>query len=153
MMTKRSIVDSLMIHFDIRELVCSHVYELHGVNSWLFLDQKLLETILILRVEIIKAPMIINNYHQNGNFSQRGLRCPFCAIPAHKYSCSTLYLSPHLFGMAIDFNVPEQSAFMIRQLITYHQKLLTYPIRLEDKVQWVHLDLFDNMQGLRICTF
>jgi hypothetical protein len=152
-MTKRSLIENLMIHFNIRELVCPHVYEMHGFGSWLYLDVKLLWSLLALRVDILNLPLVINNYNINGSFTQRGLRCPFCPLVQEKLKDHTLYLSPHLFGMAVDCDIKGLSAGQARQIIIKNQKVLLYPGRIESNVNWLHFDVFDNSLGNKLTFF
>ena len=41
-------------YFDIQELVCRHVYEKYGNNAWQFFDNRLLETLLVIREKLGK---------------------------------------------------------------------------------------------------
>ena len=152
-MEKSQIVDNLLMHFSVKELVCSHVYDIHGENSWLFLDEKILYILMILRNDVFKSPILINNWHTFGTFSQRGLRCPFCLLNLEKKAAEELYLSAHNFGQAFDFDVQNVSADQARRTLYFHYKELKYPIRLERNVNWVHLDTFNNLKGVGIYEF
>ena len=45
-------------YFDIRELVCPHVYDKFGLYAWQFFDPRLLDVLLAIR-EGIGKPIII----------------------------------------------------------------------------------------------
>jgi hypothetical protein len=152
-MNKKLLIDNLLVHFNIRELVCPHVHEIYGDESWMFLDEKILHTLLVLRNDIIKMPMTINNYHIRGPFTQRGLRCPFCQLVKDKVTANQLYLSPHTMGQAYDFDVLTIKADRARQFIYMHSEELPYPIRMELNINWVHIDTFNNSKGVRIYTY
>ncbi|MEE0969944.1 MAG: hypothetical protein U0M06_11295, partial [Clostridia bacterium] len=61
-------------YFDIKELVCPHVYNKFREYAWRFFDPRLLDTLLVIR-EKINKPIYVNNWDMGGDFSQRGLRC------------------------------------------------------------------------------
>lgn len=56
-------------------------------------------------------------------------------------------MSAHNFGKAIDATVQGMTAEEARNLIIKNQVLLPYPIRLEDNVSWLHLDVYDMNKG------
>ena len=128
-----------MKYFGIKELVCPHVYELHGESAWQFLDKKLLETLDWLRDNLGK-PIIVNNWAQGGQYSQRGLRCTRCILVIEKVDLRKVYLSAHIQGKAVDFHVVGMTAEEVRQWIIDHADELPYPVRLERDVSWVHCD-------------
>jgi hypothetical protein len=152
-MNKKLCIDNLLIHFKIQELVCPHVFEIYGDQSWQFMDEKILMTLYTLRNDIFSLPMVINNYNSGGPFTQRGLRCGFCPIVQDKVKQKTLYLSGHIFGQAIDFDVLHFSGDRARQMIWLKEELLQYPIRMELNINWVHIDTFNNLHGVRIYTY
>lgn len=127
-------------YFDIEELVCRHVYKKFGESAWSFFDERLLETLLIIREKLGKA-IYVNNWQVGGNLTQRGLRCNVCALVAEKTALEKVYMSTHMQGIGIDFDVKGMSAQEVREWIVKNQILLPYPVRLEDGVTWVHLDL------------
>lgn len=137
-------------YFHIKELVCPDVHNKFGEWAWNFFDDKLLETIYILRTQILKVPMTVNNWHAKGSFSQRGLRCNRCQLVKSK---TGVYMSAHILGKAIDFDAKGMSAEQARQLIKKNADKLPYPIRLEEGVNWVHIDVLDTHNGKKITTF
>lgn len=132
-------------YFNIKELVCPDVYKKFGESAWMFIDDRLIETIYILRTEILKVPMVVNN---GSTFTQRGLRCNRCQIVRGK---TAPYLSAHVMGKAIDFDAKGMTAEQVRKTIKSNINLLPYPIRLEEGVNWVHIDVYDG--GSKLTTF
>lgn len=145
-MTRQEIITELKQYFRIGELVCNHVYDRFGEQSWMFLSTQLLHTLLILRTEIVKLPMVVNN----STMKQRGLRCNLCQLVSSK---KTPYLSAHVTGNGIDFTCKDKTAEEIRNIITDNKDKLPYNIRLEDGVSWVHIDCYDNGSNNKITLF
>lgn len=141
-MTRTELISEVKRYFDIEELVCLHTIEMHGFKSWQFLDTELLETLLVLRTKILKVPMLVNNYHENGIYYQRGFRCNLCQIPMTKSQQKRYYASAHCLGRAVDFDAVGLTVKEAHALIHEKQDLLPYPIRLERGVAWNHVDLF-----------
>lgn len=127
-------------YFDIQELVCKHVYTKFGQVAWSFFDERLLETLLVIREKLGK-PIYVNNWQVGGNLTQRGLRCNVCVLVSEKTALEKVYMSTHIQGNGIDFDVQGMSAAEVRGWIIKNQILLPYPVRLEDNVSWVHLDM------------
>lgn len=137
--------------FEIQELVCPHINSGYSENTkWMFIDKRLLETLYIVREKIIKVPMVINNYGAGGQYSESGVRCNMCSIVKNK---KKVYMSAHVTGKGVDFRVKGMTAEEVRKLIIANADLLPYPIRLEKDVAWVHLDVYDNMNGNKVSLF
>lgn len=134
-------------YFNIKELVCPDVYNKFGEQAWMFIDHRLIETLDIIREKILCKPMVINNWAAGGSYTQRGLRCNICQLVKSKTDIGRIYLSAHNFGKAIDATVQGMTAQEARDLIIKNQVLLPYPIRLEDNVSWLHLDVYDMNKG------
>ena len=134
-MTRQEIIEALSKFFDVKELVCPHTYKKHKENSWQFLDTMWLWCLLVIRRDILKAPMTCNN---GTTYTQRGLRCNLCDIVKSKIAN---YLSSHLFGKAGDFTVKGMTAEQARKMIKEKADLLPCPIRLEAGVSWLHFDI------------
>ena len=139
-------------YFDIRELVCPHVSKKFGDASWGFLDDRLLQVMLVIREKIDK-PIIVNNWHVGGDFTQRGLRCNVCSLVSRQTRLEKAYMSTHIQGKGIDFDVSGMSADEVRQWIDDNQSLLPYPIRLERDVNWVHLDMRNDGSKAKVTYF
>lgn len=141
-------------YFKIQELVCNVVYEKFGERSWKFFDNDLLETLLVIR-EAIGKPITINNWNNGGRFTQRGLRHNLSRLVTSK---KRLYLSPHIFGKGIDFDVKGMSAPEVREWLVDNQEILPYKIRLERKlagkpINWVHLDTLSEPKYPKVYQF
>lgn len=135
-MNRQEIITELKKYFDIKELVCNHIYDKFGTQAWMFLSTPLLHTLLVLRTEIVNVPMVVNT----SSLKQRGMRCNMCPIVKGKTSA---YISAHVTGNGVDFSCNGISAEDIRKLIKANQDKLPYNIRLEDDVNWVHIDVYD----------
>lgn len=111
-----------------------------------YFDEKLLITIDIIRGEIIKAPLICNTWFQDGNRSNCGLRSEGCTVGALK--------SQHKLGKAVDLICNKYTAEQMRQMIKENEHLLPYPVRIEDGVNWLHVDTKDmDYKGKKIYWF
>ena len=133
-MNRQEIISQLKVYFSIGELVCPHILNEWGTRSWQFLSTDYLHALLIIRRDIIKAPMICNN---GSAYSQRGMRCNRCQIVKNKL---TPYISSHVLGRAGDFSVKGMTAEKAREKIIDHADLLPCNIRLEGGVTWLHID-------------
>jgi hypothetical protein len=134
------------IYFSLDELVCPHVYDFYGEVAWQFFDTRLLITIDTLRDRLNK-PIFINDWQVHGKFDERGFRCIQCELVKKAIDENRLYVSPHMTGQGVDFDVQGLLAEEVRQWIIKNQHILPYPIRLEAGVSWVHLDTRDAERG------
>lgn len=158
-MERNEIIKQLKSYFSIEEFVDKTTFKAHGERAWKFFDTNLLHTILIIRVNLDKS-MTINNWSFGGKFSQRGLRTNICSIVKKKTEALRLYLSAHLFGKAVDFDVKGMSAEEVRDWIIENAPLFPCKIRLEHKfsstgkvINWVHLDIFEEEKNPKIYLF
>ena len=131
---REQIIRELHNYFQIRELVCDHTFSRWGERAWQFLDTNFLACLLIIRRDILQAPMVCN--HDEAD--QRGLRCNRCELVKDK---SSVYLSSHVLGKAGDFTVRGLTAQEARSRIRRMAHLLPCPIRLEGGVNWLHFDV------------
>ena len=131
-------------YFELEELVCPHVYEKYKQVAWQFFDSRLLMTIERIR-ELLNKRITVNTWKEEGQFSQRGFRCIQCNIVKKAIEEDRLYVSPHMTGQAVDFDVEGLLAEEVRQWIIKKQNLLPYPIRLENGTSWIHLDSRDSI--------
>lgn len=136
----------LRAFFDVSELVCPHTFARFGEKSWQFFDTATLNTLLILRAEILRVPMTINADES----TQRGLRCNLCSIVK---SQKKQYLSAHLMGKGFDVVSSQMTAQEMRDKIFENADKLPVPIRIEDGVSWLHFDTFDPSNGKNKVTF
>ena len=133
-MNRETIIRELHKYFQISELVCDHVHSKWGERSWQFLDTNFLACLLVIRRDILQAPMTCN--HSGAN--QRGLRCNRCELVKEK---KVAYLSSHILGKAGDFTVKGMTAQEARSRIRNNAHLLPCTIRMEEGVSWLHFDV------------
>lgn len=136
---KAAISPKIKKFFDIQELVCKHIYDKYGQMAWDFLDNDLLEVLVFIREGLGKA-IFVNSWSIGGTASQRGLRCQHCEMVKSK-AATKPYMSAHCFGKAVDFDVKGMTAQDVRDWIIANASKLPHPIRLEDGVSWVHIDV------------
>lgn len=146
-MSRSELINNVKKYFKLEELVCPHCINTYGQNSWQFISTELLSTIYTLRTKVINQPMIVNN---GSNFTQRGLRCNMCSIVKNKKS---VYMSAHCLGKAIDFHCTNINPEQCRQLIKDNIDQFEYPIRLEEDVNWVHVDTYTLDDENKLVTF
>lgn len=156
-MERIELLNRVKKYFKIYELVGKWTYRIHRERAWKFLDDDLLRCILIIR-EGIGKPMLVNNWYNGGRFSQRGLRTILQQIVKNFFYQGKLYLSAHLLGKAIDFNIQGMTASEIRKWIIDNQHLFPCKIRLEYKMKgreitWVHIDTFWEEKNPKVHLF
>jgi hypothetical protein len=153
-MERKETIERLKKYFTLPELVCPHVYRKYPeAQIWSFFTTEALETLLILREEILCKPFIINNWQNGGGYSQRGLRCNVCVLCKEKTMLEKPYLSAHALGRGFDITVSGMEAEAARKLIVDDSGKLPYPIRLEDGVNWVHVDTMNLCNGKKVTLF
>lgn len=152
-MTRNETIKELKKYFDIRELVCPHTYKSFGEKSWMFLTITYLEALLILRRDVVKCEMYINNWHTGGEFTQRGFRCNICQLIKDKTLKNQIYLTAHA-GSGCDSNSKLHSAEQMRELIKLNSHLFPMKIRIEKNVSWLHFDVYDDpLSNLKVTEF
>lgn len=129
---------SIHTHFTIKEFVCDHVYDKLGEDAWRLFDARLLIVMSWLRQKLNRK-ITINN--RSRGQTQRGLRCNQCLFVKDKTTLGVTYLSAHVMGAAVDFDVEGMLAEEVRAWLDKNKSKLPYPIRLEVGVGWVHLDV------------
>lgn len=125
-------------YFKTHEVVCPHILGRFGDEAWRFFDPRLLEVIGWLRTALNRE-FLANNY--NLALKQRGLRCNLCRLVGSKTHKRVCYMSAHVLGAALDFNVEGMTTSEVHEWLYEHALELPYPIRLEKHVRWVHLDV------------
>ncbi len=157
MRTFEEIVNDVNKFFDIRELVSRAVYDKYQTNAWRFFDPRLLETLLVLRRDILCIPLVVNNWRSGGNIQQRGYRENTCDIVSTKTKNNAMYVSGHTLGMAVDFSSSKSDAKTMRKIIREHADKLPYPVRLEDDASaptWVHIGVdVPHTQKAKVSVF
>ena len=135
-------------YFTLFELVCPHVLAKYKERAWMFLDSRLILNLDTIR-ERIGKPIYVNR----DGLTQRGLRCPQCQIVRDKFEAGVLYMSAHTMGKAVDFDVEGMTAEEVRGWLAEHGSYLPYPIRVENDVNWLHMDVFPNRDNEKIYFF
>lgn len=146
--------DRIKKYFQIHELVDEDVYNKWRESAWKFIDDKLIETLLVIR-EGLDKPMTINNWKWGGNFSQRGLRHNRSPLVIGKKG---VYLSAHMLGKAADFDVKGMTAEEVREWIEENEDMFPHKVRLEHKLKgkiigWCHIDVYDDPSNPKVYKF
>lgn len=154
MMNRNELIKEVKKYFKIEELVCKHVFTKYKEDQmWMFFSTQVLETLLVLRRDIINRPFVINNWKNGGSYSQRGLRCNCCQLVKEKTALEKVYMSAHCLGHAFDVTVIGLSAEEARKQIEMNKHKLPYPIRIEKDVTWLHFDTYDTGAWDKITYF
>ncbi len=156
-MSDDQILQEIKKYFCIEEFVSKAVYKKYGDKAWQFLSPRLLHTMLVVRKELGKS-ITINNWKWGGKFSQRGLRENTCHMVMKKNRLGKIYLSAHLTGNAVDFDVKGMEAMDVRILLAGISAKLPYKIRLENEmngkqISWVHLDVYSHEDNPKVHLF
>jgi hypothetical protein len=147
-MTRNETIKALAKYFDIKELVDQHTYMRFGQSAWKVFDTRLLEGVLVLRRDILKVPLVCNNWHKGGAYSQRGFRCNISPLVADKTKAGKLYITAHGIGQGLDFSSPKMTADEMRKVIEQKKNLLPHPSRIEngkDAPTWLHYDVMTEL--------
>ena len=133
------------------------MYDKYGERSWKFLCPRLLHTMLIIR-EVLGVSITVNNWYRGGSFQQRGLRSNLGYIFLKYFKRGRIYLSGHVLGKALDFDVKGMTAVEVREWLVNNADILPYKIRLENKmkgkpISWVHLDLIWEEHNPKVYLF
>ena len=130
-------------YFTVDELVSKEVYELLGDEAIKLFDPKALEVLEDVR-EILGIPLICNDWNTGGHRNNSGYRDLNCKIGAPK--------SAHRNGQAFDLISNVLSANEMRNRIQLCAHMLRHNIRMEDGVNWLHIDV-KNTTSQKIITF
>jgi len=145
---EREVRSGIKKYFGIHELVGKRTRKKYGERSWRFLDYRLLYAMLIIR-EGIGRGITVNS----GRREQRGLRTVVQSIIKNFISRNFLYISAHMMGKAVDFDVDGMTAVEVRNWIRDNAELFPFKIRLEGGVSWVHLDVIHEEKNTHVYTF
>lgn len=137
-------------YFKLTELVSKVVADKYKEQAWSFFDPRLFNVLIWIR-EGICLPMVINTATQQ----QRGLRENTCPMVAEKTKSGKLYLSAHVLGKGVDFNIAgnKLTAEQVRKWIRQHIAECPHPIRLEKDVNWVHVDVMNADSKTKLIEF
>ena len=98
---------------------------------WGLFDPNILIVIDRLRTNLGR-PITVNNWKSKGPFSLRGYRPKDCKIGAKN--------SPHKIGKGLDFDVKGMTSAQVRDYLRVNQARYPEITRMEDKVNWNHID-------------
>lgn len=129
-------------YFKIQELVSENVYKKYGEKSWEFIDTKLIKVLDLLR-EHFNRPITVNDWMWGGTLEQRGLRTNLDELVKNKTEKGTLYISQHVLGKAVDFNVKGLSSEEVYKEILKNKNKFYLISRIENidsTPTWVHID-------------
>lgn len=124
-------------HFTIEEFVPKVVFDEFGENSKWFIRPELVKLAEFVR-NWFGHPVIINNWHVDGNFQYRGYR-PCSYSRGGKFS-------QHRLGTAMDFNIKgmtPQDVYkeIIDNKINFLIMGLTTMEDIKDTPTWTHIDI------------
>lgn len=152
-LSEKQVRSRIKKYFSLYELVGRRTYNKYGVRGWRFLDYRLLYALLIIR-EGIGKPITVNDWiYDGGKRQQRGLRTIIQQMIKNYFYKNRLYLSAHLFGKAVDFDVKDMTAQEVRDWIVANADKFPFKIRLEDKVTWIHLDVIYEEKNSHVYLF
>jgi uncharacterized protein YcbK (DUF882 family) len=119
-------------YFAVQELVPPQIYKARGVHAITVFDARILYSLDQIR-EHYGAKIRVNDWHQGGQFTQRGFRT------AQQVGAE---LSQHRFGRAVDFDIAGVTAEEFRSDVRTGKLScrLTYVTRIEDDTSWIHID-------------
>lgn len=156
-MDRQDVLNELKKYFSVKELVSIHVYKRFQEESWQFLTTDLLYTLLVIRKSLNRS-ITVNDWAFGGQMEQRGLRDNLTPIFKSKFKKNRLYLSGHVLGMAIDFDVKGMTATEVRKWLVDNREILPTKIRLErnlngKEISWVHLDVKFEEKNPKVYLF
>ena len=152
-MERNALIREVQRFFSLRELVDEPTYKKYGDFAWNFFRTELLETLLYLREYVLKVPMTINTWMTCGKFSERGLRHNMSAEVWKYTKTNKQFMSAHVLGAGVDFDAKGMTADEVRSAIQAAAKSLPHPIRLEDGVSWVHIDVYNDGSKEKVQLF
>lgn len=139
-------------YFKIQELVCPHVYEKYGDKSWEFFNEEFLKDLDIVR-EVLRVPIIINNWSTGGKYRESGNRCQFCSIVAKKIVNKELNMSMHNLYQAFDLKPKGLEIKKAVEIIMDNVHRFRAIKRIENPdytPTWLHIDAKGHNKGIKI---
>lgn len=123
-------------NFDLREFVPKSIYDMFGERAVQFVDKRIVDVVQLLR-DLTGKPIVVNNWHTGGQYSESGYRVPDTKTGA-KYS-------QHKFGRAADVKVEGMTPKEVVALIIKNEKVfmgfgLTTIENTDATPTWTHLD-------------
>ena len=129
-------------YFKAKELVSPDVYRIHGEDSFKYFSKNILVFLDTLR-EDLGVPILVNR--PSVGITQRGLRTTIDSIVKDKVKNNKLYLSAHILGRGVDFEVPNMDMKKVYERIINNPKKFNMITRIEDpnvtlKKGYIHVD-------------
>lgn len=147
-MSRAEVLEQLRQYFRISEVACPHVVARDGERSWQYFSTDALRVLLALRTEVLRVPLTCNT----GQHTQRGLRCNLCDLVKSATAAGRLYMTQHN-GNGFDLVSSKMSAEDMRRAIEANADAFPCPVRIEDGVSWLHIDVMDNGKGVPVYRF
>ena len=127
-------------YFKLYELLPKELYS-DEEYGWEFIDERLLRSIDFVR-DLLNMPLICNNWKWGGKRNYSCVRTP----ESSDYKFGSYHsLRSDRKVMAIDVISTKMTAKQMRNIIVANKANLPFPIRLEDDVTWLHLDVANNV--------
>ena len=129
-------------YFKAKELVSPDVYKIHGESALKYISKDILIFLDTLR-EDLGVPILVNR--SNYGITQRGLRTTVDELVKNKVKSNTLYLSAHILGRAVDFEVPNMNLREVANIIINNPSRYNTITRIENpditlKDGYIHVD-------------
>lgn len=133
--------------FKVSELLPKELFKSEN-QGWNIFDDRLKETLDAVR-EILQVPLICNNWMHGGNRNNCGARTK--NSPYYRHG-SYHTVRPDRKVMAADLVSSRMSAQEMRDILVQNYKRLPYPVRIEQGVTWLHIDVAE-VPGYKIYFF
>lgn len=129
-------------HFRLEELVDPHIYQARGARAWELLRPDALISLDLLRMRF--GPLIVNDWHGGGRYSESGLR-RFDTDTGAKWSM-------HKYGAAFDCKFVQVSSQEVHAYVLANADEFPQITVLEDIAAtptWLHFDVrISNREGI-----
>ena len=116
-------------YFKGKELVSPEVYKIYGEEAIKFIAKDILIFLDLLR-EDLGVPILVNR--PSVGITQRGLRTTIDSIVKDKVKNNKLYLSAHVLGRGVDFEVPSMDMKKVYERIINNPRIYSMITRIED---------------------
>lgn len=116
-------------YFKGKELVSPEVYKIYGEEAIKFIAKDILMFLDLLR-EDLGVPILVNR--PSVGITQRGLRTTIDSIVKDKVKNNKLYLSAHVLGRGVDFEVPSMDMKKVYERIINNPRRYSMITRIED---------------------
>lgn len=143
-------------YFKGKELVSPEVYKIYGEEAIKFIAKDILIFLDLLR-EDLGVPILVNR--PSVGITQRGLRTTIDSIVKDKVKNNKLYLSAHVLGRGVDFEVPSMDMKKVYERIINNPRRYSMITRIEDPnvtlaKGYIHVDNMETgKNGIYIYIF